>query len=813
MRSLPPSSTGRDHSTPDLREATGILRRHRWVLLACPLIGIAIGWGLASTRKPVYEASALIAMGEEPVSVTTGLVQGSQPDAQRIATEIQMLQSRRLAREVVDSLDLQVEVAEPAGIGRSALIERVRVGDRVRSASYRLTRGADGKFEVVDEETDASLGSFAPGEAIPLGGARVVLTEEARGQEEIALAVRPTGSAVEAVESALTVKQPSPDVNMIRVSYRTSDPELARDVPNVLTARYVALRESDQKSNARSTAVFLRAQLDTLSRQLSLSEEELRGYREANRVIDPQLEASTQVTQLAQLRAQRGTIEAERASLAALYNEVRRSGATERPGQPSPYRRLIAFPTLLQNQAATELLSTLADVENQRAALATRRTPEDPDVQVLNSRIAEIERQLQSIVSTYLQGLTNQVAALDAALGRSQAQLDAMPAKETQFQRLSRQPRVLQQTYELLQTRLKEAEIAEAVDDQSVRVIDAADLPTRPGGPGAPIFAIGGAAMALLLGIGLVFAREYADQAVHTRADVQAAIGIPVLGMIPDAKPAMLQRRKMLPRPRNQVLGAGGGAGEGGTRLVTAASNGGAAPALLMPAQRAPTPWSDAYNRLHTNIMFAEPDAEMKTMLFTSPLPGDGKTSTATNYAVTLAQSGLKVLLIDADLRRGSVHELFDSGPTPGLSDLLSDSPVPGVLRHADVGGGKPLRYIAAGKMPPNPVQLLSSTGMRALLECAAQEYDRVIIDTPPLNLFPDAVALSSMVDGVIVVARAGVTPFDALVDTAEQLRHANTRVVGAVLNGIDFERDLTYDTSYRWYQYGKAYAQAASGA
>src|SRR5687768_10320469 len=150
MRSLPPSQRGipptqerREQTTPDFREATGILRRHRWLLLACPLVGIALGLLLASMRDPSYEASALIALGETPASVTTGLVTAGQPDAQRIATEIQMLQSRRLAREVVDSLDLQVEVLEPAGVGRSALIERVTVTAEVPATNYRLVQGSD----------------------------------------------------------------------------------------------------------------------------------------------------------------------------------------------------------------------------------------------------------------------------------------------------------------------------------------------------------------------------------------------------------------------------------------------------------------------------------------------------------------------------------------------------------------------------------------------------------------------------------------------------------------------------------------------
>ncbi|MBW3628335.1 MAG: polysaccharide biosynthesis tyrosine autokinase, partial [Gemmatimonadetes bacterium] len=779
MRSLPPPPppTAREQATPDLREATGILRRHRWVLLACPLIGIALGLGFASLRDPVYEASALIAMGEQQPGVTTIVNTGSLTEAQRIATEIQELQSRNLARAVVDSLGLQVEVVEPAGVPRSELIQRVSLPEAVMPASYRLSRQSDGRFRVQDEKSDSVLGTYAVGAPIPLGGSQIVLSPEAVGHEAIELSIHSRSDAVEAVETDLEVKQPSPEVRMVRVSYRASDPELARDVPNVLTARYMALREFNQKATARTAATFLRAQLDTVTRQLNMSQAQLRAFQERNRVIDPQLESSTQVTQLAQLRAQRGTLAAERDALTSVFNEVRRSAGAERPGVASPYRRLVGYPAFLQNEAATQLLSSLSVVENQRADLATRRTAEDPDLRALDARVAEIERQLQSMVSTYLQSITRQVAAMDAELGRSQAQLSQMPAKATEFARLSMEPQALAATYELLQTRLKEAEIAEAAQVNTVRVVDSADLPREPTGPGAPLFAGAGAAVVLLLGIGLVFAREYADQAVHTRADVQAAIGIPVLGMIPAAQPAMLQRRKLLPRPRNQSLSAETGGGSEPGRMVQPAS--GSVPALLIAPQRAPTPWSDAYTRLHTNIMFAQPDSEMKTVLFTSPLPGDGKTSTAANFAITLAQSGLKVLLIDADLRRGSVHELFETGPTPGLSDLLSEAPVPGVLRHADVGGGKPLRYIAAGRTPHNPVQLLSSTGMRALLECAEQEYDRVIIDTPPLNLFPDAVALSAWVDGVVVVARAGVTPFDALVDTAEQLRHANTRVVG----------------------------------
>jgi capsular exopolysaccharide synthesis family protein len=211
---------------------------------------------------------------------------------------------------------------------------------------------------------------------------------------------------------------------------------------------------------------------------------------------------------------------------------------------------------------------------------------------------------------------------------------------------------------------------------------------------------------------------------------------------------------------------------------------------------------AEAYGVLQTNIAFARPDAPVKTLVFTSPLAGDGKTTTAVNLSISLAQRGVRVLLVDADLRRGLVHSALGGGREPGLSEVLrGHTPFDAARRSVTVGERGRLDFLPTGKLITDNVGQTGSPAMREFLLQAREEYDIVIVDTPPVNIITDAALLGSSADGVVLVARSGVTDAAALTYAVEQLRHVRAPLLGVVLNDIDLRRDAAYDSSYRYFR------------
>jgi tyrosine-protein kinase Etk/Wzc len=795
--------------------------RHRWTIIGCTLGVLAIALVLTKRAVPIYEGTSTLRIQEKQPNLPEVFRTSNGSD---LETEMEELHSRALAAQVVTELGLRLELVEPRLSRRSDLLKDVRVSDSAPNAGYRLVRSSGDRFVLFEEAAAQPLGEFAPGDRIEIRGCAFVLSTTALEYPMIRISVGSVTPIAARLAGRISVTQPSRDAAMVNVSYSSPDQELAWKVPQALVTHYVAQRQELQTMQTRSTIDFLRRQIATMATQLADAEAKLESFRERREVINPQAEATNQVGRLVSMQTQRGMLDNERQAMSELLAEVDAKAKNHKPGEPSPYRRLLAFPTLLQSQAASGLLLSLSTAEDQRTLLLTKRTSEDPEVKALDRRIDELGRELRAMAATYLQGLSNQVQSLDAGLESFRRQLRNIPQKEMEFARLERQPKILEGVYIMLQTRLKEAEVAAASRDASVRVVDAAIPPTRPISPKPLVNALAALMCGALLGIGLAFAREYRDGAVRSRFDVHVTAGLPVLGLIPRipkaGTPIALIAERSTKRAVDSRLLAPptpppARAKQRRTYTFLAADPSEEQEEVFIPRPvRSAVPgeqvvltmladWSvqaEAYAVLQTNIAFARENPPLKTVVFTSPLPGDGKTTTVVNLAFSLAQRGLRVLLIDADLRRGVVHSAFGTPREPGLSEVLRGTlSFESVRRSAIVGERGRVDYLTTGKLQTADQGLVGSEMMRNLLAQVRQEYDLTILDTPPVNIITDAALLGASVDGVILVVRSAVTEAVALSYAVDQLQHVRAPILGVVLNDINLRRDAAYDNSYKY--------------
>jgi polysaccharide biosynthesis transport protein len=729
---------------------------------------------------PRYEASAKVRIDERQSTLPTIYAEQSARD--EVFTEIEVLRSRTIAAEVVDSLSLVVEMVQPRRVARHNVLSSLTIPTAADTGMIELVRRKDGKYAV-----EGSSLIVAPGSVATVAGVRFVLAREVTSGV-IALRVHPREEAIAALRRDVDIGRAGLQANIIALRYESEDPERSRDVLNAWTTSFIRRRQSIQRAEATSTAAFIQAQLDTLMPQLKVAEDRLLAYRNANRIVAPEIEASTQVNQRALLQATRNELESERSALQQAMSRVRIAAAGASPDAPSPYRDLIGFPTLLKNQAASELLRSLSALDDQRSALLMRRTNEDPDVITLSERIRGVELQLQALTTTYLRGLTAQVTAADRSLGGYASAMRAIPTHEVEYARLQRAPRVYEELVSLLQTRLKEAQITEAVTDASVRIVDPATTPWRPSSPNTPLVLAFGVMGGLLFGAGLAFLREHGVATVRSRRDLQGLSSAPVLGLIPGFSPS--RRRVGLEGAPGQAL---------------------ARPASLALASAKSTRASElaaveAFARLFMNVTWTA-GQPLHSLLVTSPLPNDGKTTTVLHLAAAAAQQQLRVLVIDADLRCGGLTAALAMRERRGLVDILTSAAtlgecvvsvaLPGGVRADAIGAGSLSRDAGVPQVVKGLNEVLDQTG----------DYDLVLIDTPPVNIVADAAALASLTQGVLLVTRSGETP-QAAVDVAlEQLQRAGARVLGTVLNGAELQRSEGYGSLEQYHAYTMARA------
>ncbi len=841
------------------RELWAAAWRSRWVFLACILAGVGVAAFVTSRATPVYEATATLKVEEKEPNLPgmykdlSSLAKGAE-----LGTEAQVLESRTLAESAARALAMQVQVTAPLGIARDKVFDSITVEAQVQPALYHLEQEKDSAFVVLDDSTGKRLAVVRLGERLQLPGVSLRLLPGAGSYKALSFRIGTFDGAVAGVVARLSVTSPARDVNILTIQYEDPDPGLVWQVPNTIIERYLARRREIAQADARSAVAFLKEQLDTVGAQLTTAEEALRTYRERTRAIDPQSEASSQLQRLASLQAERGSIQAERTALSKLLAEADAKVARHQSDDPATYQELLAFPTLLRSQLAVGVIQSLTEVEQKRAEMR-RRSPHDPDVQDLTHRSKELQSQLRGVVVSYLEGLGNQIATLDAELESYGRDIERMPARELEVARLERRPKVLEDISTLLQTRLKEAEIAQSAGDPSVQVLDPATAPDGPIRPRPKVNLLAGFVCGLLLASVITAVREYRDRTVHTRAEVERATGLPVLGLIPSIRgPRWTMKRVPLigqkttePRPTASPSLRAAGQGDGSRPAAAAdtpprrpaytfwgsepadeeassddaTGSGAEAPAaaplglghaseqtaaLKLALTETGTAVAEAYGILQTNITFALPDQDVRALVVTSALPGEGKTTTAVNLALSYARRRLRVLLIDADLRRATVHTVLEVARGPGLSDVLQGMMF-GQAYRSIVIDGQTMHFLPAGSPVETPTGLLDSEGMRALLSRLREAYDVIIIDSPPANIVTDAAVLGAMADGVILVARVAKSEAAAIGWAIDHMRQVRATLLGVVLNDINFRRDAAYDPTYRYHNYDQYLSSVSS--
>src|SRR5258706_14057127 len=325
---------------------------------------------------------------------------------------------------------------------------------------------------------------------------------------------------------------------------------------------------------------------------------------------------------------------------------------------------------------------------------------------------------------------------------------------------------------------MKEAGINAGLRSNSFRIVDSARVPTAPSEPNIPRNLSFAFALALTTGVGLAFLLESLDNTVRTTEQAQNISQLPSLGLIP--------------------MGSRAEATKGSRRLAIAPSR----EAVELITQVKPqSQMAEAYRALRTSLLLTSLGGPPKVILITSALPQEGKTTTSINTAIVLAQKGTRVLLIDADLRRPSIHKTLGMGPKTGLSNVLTGN---ATLQQAVVRSSilPTLLVLTAGTPPPNPAELLASSNMRDILAELREQYDHIIVDTPPTLSVTDAVVMSTRADAVVLVIRSGQTTKQALRRARDLLMQVNARVAGVLLNAVD----LTSPDYYYYYEYQGKY-------
>ncbi len=590
--------------------------------------------------------------------------------------------------------------------------------------------------------------------------------------------------AAEILKEMLTV-EPVRDSRLVLIHIDNPDPKRAQTLSNAIAKAYVDKNLEAMLQSTVDAVDWLSEQLDDAHQKLSDSEQAVYDYMKTNDILSISLEERQNIitaqmtaiaTKLSEAKARRIELQARKLAIA---NLVRSDNPMDIP-----------LDDLNTNPLIQQLKQEHGRLSREYGELSSRYGPKFPRMQELEAKITRIDKDIEREVKNVLQAVNAELdtskkteTGLKAALNNLRNQAQALSEKSVDHSRLVREKENNEKVYSLLLGRTQEADLSRLLRVNNVQILDPALLPSFPIKPRLRVNLTISALAGLLLGLVIALLVEFSDRTIKTQEDVEA-LGLPFLGVLPTFDASHVNSYTYGRRRRGKAPPRAAGRGPNPDLFVEEY------PTSLV---------AESCRSIRTNLLFMSADDPVKRILITSPSPQEGKTSVAANLASVMARAGARVLLVDTDMRRPTIHRVFHQSPRMGLASyLIGESTLEESVLSTPVEN---LDILVCGAIPPNPAELILSKRFRTMVDEFSQRYDHVIFDSPPVGAVTDAAVLSKLVDGTLIVLKSHSTSRDAAKHAASVLRDIDANILGGVLNHLDLSK-RKYGRYYRSYYY-----------
>ena len=723
----------------DLRDYLRVFLKRRWTIIAVFAVTVLTVAIHAFTATPIYKATTRLIIDKENPNV------------------VSIQEVMAVDASGTDYYQTQYKIIESRSVARE-VIRRLRLQESEEFSPKPKDTFLSNMKTFVLETATSSVETIAS----------LFRREKAPGEpsEQEETDNRHISAFLERIDVS-----PIRNSRLVDVSFEAKDSVLSAKIVNALAAAYIDQNLETKLKAVQDAVKWLQIRIEEERKKVEKAEQALLKYKEEHDIVTDFSSDVEKVTaqKLAQLNTQ--VVEAESRRV---ESETRYQQAAAMSGSPE---MLDSVSEVLNNDLIRQIKSMEVDLYKRMSELSKKYGEQHPQMIAIESELKTLQKRKGQEISRVINSLRNEYKvaearekSLKAALEKQKRESLDLNRKAIQYTVLSRETESARQMYDLLIKRFKEASLTEDMRTGNIRIIDRAEFPNTPIRPKKMFNILLAVLLGLVAGTGLAFFFEYLDNTIKLPEDIQKYLRVPYLGPVPamalDGKPESNERPE----------------------LVT----------LQSPKSTA----SEAYRGIRTSILFSSAEKQPQVLLITSAAPREGKTSTALNLAITMAQTGGKVILLDCDMRKPSLHKVFGFPRDKGMSSILvGNCEVKDALLNTQVPN---LDMIPCGPIPPNPSEILGSPRMANLVELLRTSYTRVIIDTPPITAVTDAAVVGRLVDGAIVVVRAGATPREIVLNGLIQLKAVSSPILGVVLNGVDMDRDGYYYYQYYYYYYGE---------